>query len=51
MKTKDRLRKAEKSGNVIENKGSYALKAGMLLKRKGLGGRKDSEWWIVNNEL
>ncbi|MGA2606650.1 MAG: hypothetical protein ABSH01_04235 [Terriglobia bacterium] len=26
------------SGNVIENKSSYALKAGMLLKRKDVGG-------------
>jgi hypothetical protein len=25
----------QRSGNVTENKGSYALKAGMLLKRKG----------------
>jgi hypothetical protein len=28
------------SGNVIENKGSYALKAGMLLKRKEVGGEE-----------
>jgi hypothetical protein len=28
----------DKSSNVIENKGSYALKAGMLLKSKELGG-------------
>jgi hypothetical protein len=27
------------SGNVAENKSSYALKAGMLLKRKEVGGR------------
>ena len=27
------------SGNVIENKGSYALKAGMLVKTKEVGGR------------
>jgi len=27
------------SGNVIENKGSYALKAVILFKRKELGGR------------
>jgi hypothetical protein len=26
------------SGNVIENKDSYALKAGMLVKRKEVGG-------------
>jgi hypothetical protein len=26
-----------RSGNVVENKGSYASKAGILLKRKGLG--------------
>jgi hypothetical protein len=25
-----------RSGNVIENKGTYSLKAGMLLKRKGV---------------
>ena len=31
------------SGNLIENKGSYALKAGMLLKRKDVGGR----WWVA----
>jgi hypothetical protein len=28
-----------RSWNVIENKGSYATKAGMLLKRKEVGGR------------
>jgi hypothetical protein len=28
------------SGNVIENTASYALKAGMLLKRKDVGGRR-----------
>ena len=28
------LHRRERSGNVIENKGSYALKAGMLLKRQ-----------------
>ena len=28
-----------RSGNVTENKGSYALKAGMLLKRKEVDGR------------
>jgi hypothetical protein len=27
------------AGNVIENKDSYSLKAGMLLKRKEVGGR------------
>jgi hypothetical protein len=27
----------ERCGNVIENKGSYALKAGMLLKRQVVG--------------
>jgi hypothetical protein len=27
------------SGNVIEKKGGYALKAGMLLKRKEVGGQ------------
>jgi hypothetical protein len=26
------------SGNVIENKGTYEFKAGMLLKRKEVGG-------------
>jgi hypothetical protein len=26
------------TGNVVENKDSYALKAGMLLKRKEVGG-------------
>jgi hypothetical protein len=31
-----RLDIRERCGNVIENKGSCALKAGMLLKRKGL---------------
>jgi hypothetical protein len=30
------------SGNVIENKGSYALKAGMLLKRKEVDGRSQT---------
>jgi hypothetical protein len=29
----------EESENVTENKDSYALKAGMLLKRKDVGGR------------
>jgi len=29
----------DESGNVVENKGSYAVKAGMLLKRKDVGGR------------
>ena len=29
----------EQSGNVMGKKGSYALKAGMLLKRKDVGGR------------
>jgi hypothetical protein len=36
------------SGNVIENKGSYALKAGILLKRQG--GRlevTDCRWYVV----
>ena len=28
-----------RSGNVVENKGSYALKAGMFVKRKDVGGR------------
>ena len=28
----------KESGNVIQNKGSYALKAGMFLKRKEVGG-------------
>jgi hypothetical protein len=32
------FRRPGKSGNVTENKGSYALKAGMLLKRKEVGG-------------
>jgi hypothetical protein len=27
------------SGNVTENKGGYALKAGMLLKRKEVNGK------------
>jgi hypothetical protein len=30
---------AGESGNVIEKKGSYALKAGMLVKRKDVGSR------------
>jgi hypothetical protein len=30
------LRIAERSGNPIENTGTYSLKAGTLLKRKGL---------------
>ena len=33
----------EKAGNVVENKGSYALKAGMLVKRKDAGRR----WYVV----
>jgi hypothetical protein len=33
------FRGREEGGNVIENTGSYALKAGMLLKRKDVGGR------------
>ena len=32
----------EKSGNVEENKGSYALKAGMLVKIKVV-----SRWYVV----
>ena len=36
----------EHSGNVIENKGSYALKAGMLVKRKDVGRR----WYVVGGE-
>jgi hypothetical protein len=32
------LEDRQESGNVTENKGSYALKAGMLLKRKDVGG-------------
>ena len=39
MKTKDQLSTgAGRSWNVIENKGSCVLKAGMLLKRKEVGG-------------
>jgi hypothetical protein len=35
MKIKDRISAARaRTGNVIENKGSYAFIAGMLLKRK-----------------
>jgi hypothetical protein len=30
------------SGNVVENKASYALKAGMLLKRKEVDGRSQA---------
>jgi hypothetical protein len=32
------LKEWARSGNVAENKGSYALKAGMLLKTKEVGG-------------
>jgi hypothetical protein len=32
-----------RGGNVIENKGTYKFKAGMLLKRKEVGGR----WYVV----
>ena len=32
------MEKRRRSGNVIENKGSYAPKAGILLKTKELGG-------------
>ena len=32
-------KKPDQSANLIENKGSYALKAGMLLKRKVVGRR------------
>jgi hypothetical protein len=35
-----RLENWRGSGNVIENTASYALKAGMLLKRKDVGGRR-----------
>ncbi|MGA9055851.1 MAG: hypothetical protein WB763_05000 [Terriglobia bacterium] len=39
------------SGNVTENKGSYALKAGMLLKRKDVGGEEqDSGFGIQESE-
>jgi hypothetical protein len=34
------LEVAAHSGNVIENKDSYALRTGMLLKIKEVGGRK-----------
>jgi hypothetical protein len=40
LKTKDGCGKLRGlSGNVIDNKASYALKAGMLLKRKEVDGR------------
>ena len=40
IENKGRLWKTQGlSGNVIENKGSYVLKAGMLLKIKGLDAR------------
>jgi hypothetical protein len=40
IENKGRLWKTQGlSGNVIENKWSYALKAGMLLKRKEVDGR------------
>jgi hypothetical protein len=35
-----------RSGNVIENKGSYASKAGMLLKRKAV-----SRWQVGKNRF
>jgi hypothetical protein len=34
------------SGNVVENKGTYEFKAGMLLKRKDVGGRR----YVVGGE-
>jgi hypothetical protein len=35
-----------KSGNIIENKGTYEFKPGMLLKRKDVGGRR----YVVGGE-
>jgi hypothetical protein len=37
------LSNPELSRNVLENKGSYALKAGIILKRKEIEGA-NSEW-------
>jgi hypothetical protein len=40
VENKGRVWKTQRlTGNVIENKGSYVLKAGMLLKRKEVDGR------------
>jgi hypothetical protein len=38
----------DKSRNVIENKDSYALKAGMLLKSKELGGGRRSDFPLIS---
>jgi hypothetical protein len=39
-----------RSRNVVENKDSYASKAGMSLKRKGVGGQEEDSGFRSQNE-